>query len=64
MQCKLRKSYMANLYYTWVEIINFNTISAGQVLRVMIGKVVNPASKQFDINFLIKVNTITAASKI
>ena len=55
---------MANLYYTWVEIINFNTISAGQVLRVMIGKVVNPASKQFDINFLIKVNTITAASKI
>lgn len=55
---------MTSLYYTWIEITNFDSIPASAVLRVIIGKVRNPASNQIDINFLLKVNTLTVATNI
>jgi hypothetical protein len=63
LQCKIRLSQISG-YYTWVEIINFAVISAGATLRVIIAKVTNPALKQIDINFLVKVNTYTVATGI
>ena len=33
-------------------------------MRVFVGKVLNPSVKQFDINFILKINTITATTKV
>lgn len=57
-------SMMTTLYYTWIEIINFDVVPAGGILRVIIGKVANPALKQIDINFMLKVKTLQVSSNI
>jgi len=33
-------------------------------MRVFMAKILNPASKQFDINFMLKVNTMAVSTKI
>lgn len=63
LQCKIRISTV-NSYYAWVEIVNFDAIPAGGVLRVVIGKVTNPSSQQIDINFMLKINTLEISSNI
>jgi hypothetical protein len=62
LTCKIRMSLMTNKYYTWIEVINFADIPAGAVLRVIIGKITNPSLKQIDINFLLRVKTLTVSS--
>jgi hypothetical protein len=57
-------SMLDNLYNTWIEVVNFASIPAGSVLRVIIGKITNPSLKQIDINFLLKVKTLTVSSNI
>ena len=64
LTCKIRMSRLTNLYYTWIEITNFASIPASAVLRVIMGKIRNPASNQIDINFLLKVNTLTVSTNI
>lgn len=64
LTCKIRKSMLTNLYYTWIEVTNFAAIPAGGILRVIIGKVTNPSLKQIDINFLLKVTTLAVSSNI
>lgn len=55
---------LTNLYYSWIEVINFAAIPAGGILRVIIGKITNPSLKQIDINFLLKVNTLAVSTNI
>lgn len=57
MQCKISKSYVNN-YYVWIEIVNFVSIPAGGLFRVIIGKIMNPGLKQIDINFVLKINRL------
>jgi hypothetical protein len=64
LTCKIRMSLMTNLYYTWIEIVNFATIPAGGILRVIIGKITNPALKQIDINFMLRVRTLSVATNV
>lgn len=64
LTCKIRMSLMTNLYYTWIEVINFAAIPAGGILRVIIGKITNPSVKQIDINFMLKVKTLLVSSNV
>lgn len=57
MLCKISRSYVNN-YHVWIEIVNFDSIPAGGLFRVIIGKIMNPGLKQIDINFLLKVNLL------
>jgi hypothetical protein len=63
LQCKIRLSQMTS-YYTWIEVINFATVPANASLRIMVGKITNPAVKQIDINFQMKVTTLTVATGV
>lgn len=53
--CRLKRSTSTSVP-TYVEIINFDSISAGKKLRVFMGKIKNPASKIIDMNFNLKIN--------
>lgn len=64
LTCKLRLSLITNLYYSWIEIINFAAIPAGGIIRVIIAKITNPSLKQIDINFMLKVKTLSVASNV
>ena len=62
LKCILRTSpYAPN--YAYVEIINFDTVAASTDVKVIMAKVKNPTSKKYDINFLLKINTITVSNK-
>ena len=53
-----------NNYNTWIEIINFAQIPAGGVLRVFIAKITNPSQQNLDINFALKVNSLSVTTNI
>lgn len=63
MQCRIKPS-LTNNYHTWVEIINFAAIPPGGKLRVFLAKVKNPAVKQIDIDFTLKVSTLQVSSNV
>lgn len=62
LKCVLRISPYAPKH-AFVEIINFDTIPASTNFEVIMAKIMNPASKKYDINFLLQVNTISIATR-
>lgn len=63
LECKLSKSYTNN-YHVWIEIINFDTIAIGEKFRVFIAKIKNPNNKQIDVDFLLKINTVSVTTNV
>ena len=63
MACKIRQSYTNN-YNTWIEVTNFAAIPAGGKMRIFLAKAKNPSVKQIDIDFTLKINTISISSNI
>ena len=62
LKCILRTSpYAPN--YAYVEVINFDTVAASTDVKIIMAKIKNPTSKKYDINYLLKINTISVSNK-
>ena len=62
MSCKLRTSPYAPKY-VYIEVIDFDEVAAGDTLNLIIAKVNNPASKKYDINFLLQINKMVISTR-
>ena len=49
--------------FAYIEIINFDTVAASTNVKIIMAKIKNPTSKKYDVNFILKVNTITVSNK-
>lgn len=63
LECRIHKS-LTNNYNVWVEIINFDSVPAGGMMKLIMAKVKNPNSKQIDIDFTLKVNTVNPTTHV
>lgn len=62
LTCKLRDSPYTPRFAT-VEVINFNLLPANTNVKIVMAKIVNPVSQKFDINFVLRINSATIATK-
>ena len=62
LKCILRPSPFKPKF-AYVEIINFDAISASTNVKVIMAKILNPVSQKYDINWLLQINAITIASR-
>lgn len=62
LTCKLRTSPNTPKY-AYVEVINFNLLPASTNVKIIMAKIVNPVPQKFDVNFILRINSITVATK-
>ena len=62
LTCKLRDSPYAPKF-VYVEIINFNLMPAYTNVKIVMAKIFNPVPQKYDVNFMLQINSINAATK-
>ena len=62
LECRLVTSPYSPKH-TFVEIINFDALPASTNAKIIMAKIKNPANKEIDINFLIKIVTIDPTTR-
>ena len=62
LTCHLRNSPYSPKY-AYIEVVNFDSIPADTNMKVIVAKITNPGSKNYDINFILKINTMKASTR-
>ena len=62
LTCKLRTSPYAPKH-AYIEILNFEELPAETNVKLVLGKIMNPSSKKYDVNFLLKINRMDASTR-
>jgi hypothetical protein len=62
LTCKLRTSPNTPKF-AYVEVVNFNALPANTNVKIVMAKIVNPVPQKYDINFLLRINSITVATR-
>ena len=49
--------------HAYIEIINFDELAAETTVKLIVAKIMNPSSKKYDVNFLLKINSIDVSTQ-